>query len=85
MVFVNVAVENVRDLEQARKLWKQAVKEDDMTWTQILNNEGKKEYDLPKLYHITSFPTKILIDPEGKVIARFVGAMADPEEFLKAL
>ncbi len=85
VVFVNVAVENVRDLEQARKLWKQAVKEDDMTWTQILNNEGKKEYDLPKLYHITSFPTKILIDPEGKVIARFVGAMADPEEFLKAL
>lgn len=51
---------------QAKKLWKQAVKEDGMTWTQILNNEGKEEQDLLKLYNITSFPTKILIDPEGK-------------------
>jgi len=56
-----------------------------MTWTQILNNEGKEEQDLLKLYNITSFPTKILIDPEGKVVARLVGATADPEEFLKAL
>ena len=56
-----------------------------MTWTQILNNEGKEEQDLLKLYNITSFPTKILIDPEGKVVAWLVGATADPEEFLKAL
>ena len=51
---------------------------------------GKRRwYDLDsnllKLYNITSFPTKILIDPEGKVVARLVGATADPEEFLKAL
>ena len=75
----------MKDLEQAKKLWKQAVKEDGMTWTQILNNEGKEEQDLLKLYNITSFPTKILIDPEGKVVDRLVGATADPEEFLKAL
>ena len=56
-----------------------------MTWTQILNNEGKEDQDLLKLYNITSFPTKILIDPEGKVVARLAGATADPEEFLKAL
>ena len=79
-----MADENVKDLEQAKKLWKQAVKEDGMTWTQILNNEGKEEQDLLKLYNITSFPTKILIDPEGKVVARLVGATADPEEFLKS-
>lgn len=85
VAFVNVANENVKDLEQAKKLWKQAVKEDGMTWPQILNNEGKEEQDLLKLYNITSFPTKILIDPEGKVVTRLVGAMADPEEFLKVL
>ena len=83
--FVNVANENVRDLSQAKKLWKQAVKEDEMTWTQILNNEGKEECDLLKLYNITSFPTKILIDPEGKILARFVGALADPAELLETL
>ena len=85
VVFVNIANENVKDLEQTKKLWKQAVKEDGMTWPQILNNEGKEEQDLLKLYNITSFPTKILIDPEGKVVTRLVGAMADPEEFLKVL
>lgn len=85
VAFVNVANENVKDLEQAKKLWKQAVKEDGMTWPQILNNEGKEVQDLLKLYNITSFPTKILIDPEGKVVARLVGATADPEEFLEGL
>ena len=75
----------MKDLEQAKKLWIQALKEDGMTWTQILNNEGKEEQDLLKLYNITSFPTKILIDPDGKVVARLVGETADPVDFLKAL
>lgn len=85
MVFVNVANENVKDLAQARKLWQQAVEEDGLTWTQILNNEGVKEYNLLNLYHINSFPTKILIDPEGRIVARLVGATGDPAEILEKI
>lgn len=82
MVFVNIAQENVKDLGEAQELWKNAVREDGLTWTQVLNNEGREECDLLNLFHITSFPTKILIDPDGKIAGRYVGAMADPAEKL---
>lgn len=85
MVFINVANENVRDLAQARKLWQQAVKEDGMTWTQVLNNEGVRECNLLDLYHINSFPTKVLIDPQGRIVARLVGSSADLGEQLEKI
>ncbi len=77
MVFVNVAQENVKDLTKARNLWKQAVEEDGLTWTQVLNNEGIEDCNLLTFFHISSFPTKILIDPEGRIAGRYVGATAD--------
>ena len=83
MAFINVAQENVRDIAEARKLWKTAVKEDGMTWTQILNNEGREECDMIRLFGISSFPTKVLIDPEGIVVARMIGAMVDAGEVLE--
>ena len=83
VVFINVAQENVKDLNEARKLWKTAVKEDGMTWTQILNNEGRDEYDVVRLFNISSFPTKVLIDPNGVVVSRMVGGMVDAGEILK--
>lgn len=85
VVFIHVAHENERDLTEARKKWKQAVQEDGLTWTQILNNEEVEDCNLLKLFHINSFPTKVLIDPEGKVAARYVGAMADPAERLQQI
>ena len=83
VVFINVAQENVKDLNEARKLWKTAVKEDGMTWTQILNNEGRDEYDVVRLFNISSFPTKVLIYPNGVVVSRMVGGMVDAGEILK--
>ena len=83
VVFINVAQENVRDIAEARKLWKTAVKEDGMTWTQILNNEGREECDMIRLFGISSFPTKVLIDPDGVVVARMIGAMVDAGEVLE--
>lgn len=83
MAFINVANENVRDLDEARRLWKEAVRQDGLTWTQILNNEGVKECNLLSLFAVSSFPTKILIDPKGKIVARYVGSSGDPAEQLK--
>lgn len=84
-MFINVANENTKDLAVAKKLWKKAVQEDGLTWTQILNNEDAGTYDLVKLYHVTAFPTKILIGPDGRIVARLVGANADPENILSEL
>ena len=85
VVFINVAQENVKDLNEARKLWKTAVKEDGLTWTQILNNEGRETCDMIRLFNIYSFPTKVLIDPNGIVVARMVGGLVDAGEVLEKL
>lgn len=80
--FIHIAQESGRDMEQMRAKWVEAVREDGMTWTQILNNEGIEDCDVVKLYHITAFPTKILIDPEGKIAGRYIGAMFDTNQAL---
>ncbi len=85
VVFINVAQENTKDLNEARKLWKTALKEDGMTWTQILNNEGRDKCDMVRLFNISAFPTKILIDPNGIVISRMVGGMVDAGEVLEKM
>lgn len=80
--FINVAHEfDTRN----RNYWLKAIKEDKLTWTQILNDEGLKECDLVNLYAVTAFPTKILIDPEGKIVARYSGDSKALDEELEAL
>ena len=70
LVVINIASENGAN---ARETWLQAIEEDGMTWTQILNNEGRENYDVVKEYAITAFPTKVLIGPDGKILVRAVG------------
>lgn len=70
LVVINIASENGKD---ARETWIKAVKEDKMTWTQILNNEGREQCDVVKQFAITAFPTKVLIGPDGKILVRAVG------------
>lgn len=80
LVVINIASENGKD---AREIWMKAVKEDRMTWTQILNNEGQEACDVVKEYGITAFPTKMLIDPEGKIVVRAVGDSEPIDEKLR--
>lgn len=52
-----------------KEKWVNAIKEDNLTWThvsdlQFWNNSAAK------LYHINSIPTNLLIDPNGKIVAR---------------
>ena len=48
-----------------------------------MNNEDREVCDVVKLYGITAFPTKVLIDPEGKIIVKTVGESAPIDEKLK--
>lgn len=70
LAVINIASENGAN---ARETWLQAIEEDGMTWTQILNNEGRENCDVVKEYAITAFPTKVLIGPDGKILVRAVG------------
>ena len=45
--------------------WKKAIKENEFNWMHV---QTTKENNLLIPFNVTSFPTKILIDPQGKII-----------------
>jgi thiol-disulfide isomerase/thioredoxin len=70
----------VSDDDTRQMQWRNAVKHDSTgIWHQILRGAGKitaqkssgNSKDLHQLYSIQSLPTKILIDPTGKIIGRY--------------
>jgi thiol-disulfide isomerase/thioredoxin len=67
--FIGIAHENT----DGKKDWLDALDKDGLVWTQILNNEGIDKNDVISLYNITAFPTKILINPDGKIEGRYTG------------
>jgi thiol-disulfide isomerase/thioredoxin len=71
---LGVASEKVSGQAQAEKMWKEAIEKDGLTWTNVLNNELSMKQDVVQLYNIEGYPTQILLDKEGKVIGRWLGA-----------
>jgi thiol-disulfide isomerase/thioredoxin len=71
---IGIADEHGTNLENNRKTWKKAVEEDGISWIQVLNNEDQHAFDAVKSYGVSVFPTKVLLDKEGKVVARFIGS-----------
>lgn len=82
---LGIAHEQGDKLEDNRKVWKNAIEQDGISWIQVLNNEGIKAFDAVKAYGVTAFPTKILLDKKGKIIARYVGDGEEIDEKLKML
>jgi thiol-disulfide isomerase/thioredoxin len=62
-------------------IWRKAVKEDGMTWLQVLNDPDRT--DLTKLYSVTAFPTKLIVDRQGKIVFRISDSA--PEELDRKL
>ena len=85
VVFVGVGCERNKDLEKAWRIWEKAIQEDGMTWTQVFNNEPGNKCDLSEIYNLYMFPTKILIDQEGKIVARLIGTHMPIDEPLKEI
>lgn len=58
--------------EAGRTNWLKAIDKDALPWINILNIEAKEKnnVDLIELFAIKSYPTKILIDPTGKIILK---------------
>lgn len=82
---LGIAQEQGQTLEISRKLWTKAIQEDGIDWIQVLNNEGVEQFDAVKSYGVTAFPTKILLDKEGKIIARNVGDGSEIDAKLKEI
>ena len=50
------------------------------TWTHLMNGNGDDDFVLK--FNVAGFPTKFILDPEGKILHRFVG---DSEESFAVL
>ena len=55
--------------------WKTMVKDMKLPWINVINPQDAPEKDdVLKLYSIEAFPTYIIIDKEGKIYKKFIGA-----------
>jgi len=67
-----LGVSNDKDLE----IWKSAIEQNNMDWPNIIIGKGDK--DFVAKFNVQGFPTKILLNPEGKILLRESG---EKEEF----
>ncbi len=56
-------------LDQSHNSWVDAVKMDKLDWTQVSDLKGWQN-EVSTMFHITSIPQNILIDPQGIIIAK---------------
>jgi peroxiredoxin len=56
-------------LDKDRAKWLKAIRDDKLTWNHISDLKGW-ECAASQLYGINSIPANVLVDPEGKIIAR---------------
>ncbi|MNN09445.1 hypothetical protein D3C81_1223260 [compost metagenome] len=49
--------------------WKKAIKDDGMPWSQVSSLKGF-ENEVSTYYGIQGIPSSLLVDPNGKIIAR---------------
>jgi thiol-disulfide isomerase/thioredoxin len=80
---IAIANEKAKTYEIQRKNWLEAIEKDGTPWIHILNNEEVEKQDLIKDYRLTAYPTKMLLDKEGKILLRVVGG--EPSDLDKTL
>lgn len=74
---IAIAQERNKTIEESRANWLKAIKDDGINWVHILNQDGIEKQDLIKSYQISAFPTKILVDGNGKIILRITASATD--------
>ena len=71
------------DCNDTVEKWKGAVAKNELPWLHVYCDKDDENSDNPmELYHVDSFPTKIVIDPEGKVAKVVVGESAGFYDYL---
>lgn len=56
-------------LDQSKEKWLKAIETDKLTWPQVSDLKGW-ESRAAELYNITAIPQTVLVDPEGKIVAK---------------
>ena len=65
---------------------KKAAQEDKIDWPQMnIYEKRDRQKQLNEMYDISAIPTKILIDPEGKIVVKYVGDSAGLDRELEKI
>ena len=64
--------------------WKKAVEENALPWKNVINDE-KGGTDVSSIYAVNGYPTKVIIDPKGKIVKFVTGESEEFYEFLDSL
>ncbi|MCF0244331.1 MAG: redoxin domain-containing protein, partial [Bacteroidaceae bacterium] len=59
------------DCRDKEDKWKAAVEKHQLNWKHVRNGEGDK--DITTAYAIEGYPTKVIVDPQGKIVKYMVG------------
>ena len=70
------------DCNDKEKKWLDAIKKNELPWKHVFN---PKDSDLITKYAIQGFPTKIILDPNGKILKTVVGESPEFYTFLDEL
>lgn len=70
------------DCRDKEEVWKAAVEKHALPWLHV-RNEGDPDVSL--LYAVSGYPTKIVVDPEGKIAKIVVGESPEFYEYLDQL
>ena len=60
------------DCRDTEEKWKAAVAEYELPWMQVYCSDGNLQ-ELAQMYQLEAFPTKVVVDPEGKLVKTVVG------------
>ncbi len=58
------------DCRDTEEEWKEGVAEHELPWTNLYNGDGQ---EVILAYGIQGYPSKIIIDPDGKIVGAFAG------------
>ena len=62
------------DCSDSREKWLEAVAQHELPWITVLDTRARRPAEvIDNRYGIGAYPTKILIDPEGRIVEIFVG------------
>lgn len=64
-------------------VWKKCVAQNNLPWTNLLNGEG--ENNVPANYAIKGYPTKIILDKEGRILKTVLGESPEFYTFIDSL
>ncbi len=75
---IAVAQETAKAMEARKEKWLEAIEKDGISWVHVMNNDGSELIqDIVKDYRVTAFPTKILLDTDGKILLRITASATD--------